>query len=72
MRIFKSVVASLLFLSLITGPAAAQKGRTGTDKSQAALTIQVNVAPVILTPKQGAQAQDQFHIPSRSQPFGTA
>jgi hypothetical protein len=66
MSTLKNAIALLFLLSLISGSAIAQKARTGTDKTQAVLTIRVNVATVITAPNQGAQVQSQpvsFSIP---------
>ena len=59
MRTLKNAITLFLFLSLISVSASAQKG-TATNKSQAVLTIQANVVPVIAVPNQSANAQDQL------------
>jgi hypothetical protein len=58
MSTLKNIIGVILCLSLVTGLASAQNGQTGSSRSQAVLTIQVNVAPIVVSPQaQTANAQ---------------
>jgi len=58
MGILKNIIGVILCLSLVTGLASAQNGQVGSSRSQAVLTIQVNVAPIVVSPQaQTASAQ---------------
>jgi hypothetical protein len=54
----KNIIGVIFCLSLVTGLASAQNGQVGSNRSQAVLTIQVNVAPIVVSPQaQTANAQ---------------
>jgi hypothetical protein len=54
----KNIIGVIFCLSLIAGSASAQNGQAGSNRSQAILTIQVNVAPIVVSPQvQTANAQ---------------
>jgi hypothetical protein len=61
MKTLKNFIALFLLVSLTGVSALAQNGTTGTGKSQAVLTIRVNVAQVVMSQEQTAKAQD--HLP---------
>jgi hypothetical protein len=58
MSTLKNIIGVILCLSLVTGLASAQNGHAGSNRNQAVLTIQVNVAPIVVSPQaQIANAQ---------------
>jgi hypothetical protein len=58
MSTLKNIIGVILCLSLVTSLASAQNGQAGSSRSQAVLTIQVNVAPIVVSPQaQTANAQ---------------
>ena len=58
MSTLRNIIGVIFCLSLIASPAWAQNGHTGNNRSQAVLTIQVNVAPIVISPQvQTAKAQ---------------
>jgi hypothetical protein len=58
MSTLKNIIGVIFCLGLAAGPASAQNRQTGSNRSQAVLTIQVNVAPIVVSPQaQIANAQ---------------
>ena len=51
MSTLKNIIGVILCLSLVTSLASAQNGQAGSSRSQAVLTIQVNVAPIVVSPQ---------------------
>ncbi len=61
MNFRKCIAASVLFIGLLTGSSFAQNGKTG-NTSQAVLTIQMNVVPIVAFPQQQAAVQNNVAV----------
>jgi uncharacterized protein with NAD-binding domain and iron-sulfur cluster len=51
MSTLKNIIGVIFCLILVAGPVSAQNGHAGSNRSQAVLTIQVNVAPIVVSPQ---------------------
>ena len=58
MSTLKNIIGAIFCLILVAGPVSAQNGQAGSNRSQAVLTIQIYVAPIVVSPPvQTAHAQ---------------
>jgi len=51
MRTLKNIIGVLFCLGLVAGSASAQNRQAGSNRSQGILSIQVYVAPVVISPQ---------------------
>ncbi len=58
----KNIAIAFLFLSLISASAVAQNAKAASDKSQAMLTIQINVVPTVAAGPQVTKIQNNQSI----------